>query len=784
MAVMMSHPQLMHVAGEEGHGFLNVLPVVEEELRATAMAVHRGYIPITERSLHVSLITNKFIPEVVDEFVVWCVDEQRQAGLHLKGLEANESAANMREVEQRRELLSVMFGEILADDPASVEQLLQQHNDSLFAQLSADKASRYAVARNAVMEAGPANLGGGLLRHTEIASDDPLAYLDGNARVTRRSLPIPNTEFALPHHEGFGSVSPTTPKVKSGRRDPYNEIDSLGRVRATVVDPAAKDPFQAQQDEEDFDSDATPSDLDSVDHELNKVHIKGYHTQRLADIDDFDQFNRALADARKASEGSLQPEIEKVTGLFRLVENKKVVLAGGGQDAHANYSFNSSSPERNTNGTRRPSANIPMSRTTVSGHTVTYLTSLLNRHVLPQLERLETCALARESRNGHAAVQALWDEADTVRAMVEEILANHNREVGKLNPTTHQQVMAARSRSNLYGYVNADVPLGVDTSSNEYRRDNSSRRSNNTNSPYRKHASSGYTVSIAAVAGSTSSIQRGPAPTVRTQHASTVAYASSNRTQSPAGIPKAATKNNSSTAFARGKSGSNSGFNRSATGVSERAVANDASGYAPAPYAAGRNYDSLNTTLVADERSIHQRQSVPYPTDQSYEDSNNIVLRTKNALSFESSMRNTTTPTRRTQTNTSLNSAEQRNARYAPLPLFAAQKVHKSQAMQATTARVLLAGDVIFTDSDPTKIHLTGEERVDATLHEKIESFDTAGVARRRQLFLYRYGGDEGNKRFTMWLNSQPSKWTRELHRTLEHKNLKFSDLLDAKYAW
>ena len=931
MAVLMAHPHVLH-GGQGGVDDSNIGgggevvgmggpiaaadPLVLAELRAIAAAVHRGYIPIAERCVHEALLTNRFIPQVIDEFIAWCVDEQRHVGLHLRGgggkredggffpandMEVSPSSPNYAgaaaaafdrsEAQQRRDLLTVMFGDMLANDPLQVERLLEQHNDSLFAQLCADKASRYAAAEGSVLKAGPENLGGGLLRHTATTEEklaealrlqkeggaegaaeaerilaelanadnmvgkDPAGFIEGKKRIARRSLPIPQTDFALPHHEKKKRqhADPSATMGMGGGDDSgLNHDDTVAAGSIRRVRGGGGNGNAAEGD--DFDSDATPSDLDSEDHELNKLRIKGYHTQALAAAEDAAHFSQQLREAGDCSATRLRPEIGKLQSLFRQVErNRGAVLAGGGAGAHGSNSMitnnnnnnnnssasmmmansvngttvNSTFNNTTTTGTRRPSQNIPLARTTVTAHTIAYVKALLEQHIGPQLARLEGCALTKGSRAAaaHASVGALWDEADGLREMCEAILDNHNAECERLGgggSMMKNGKPSGPSAATYLGYAAGELDEEWAAGSSQ-AQNNSAARST-------------------IVRGGGGGQQHASPPPEQQQQRNP-----QRRGASRAGSPAASTRVvggvnatflRSNSGVAR-RSGGGNNLTSSASIVSrggESVRVNAAHGGAntkgsktptrtdpfggrqqnfpfkpsdqtgssppPAPY---RHHSRLDATYVNNDSSVTIDQnhhnasssatahplytsSVYSPAGAMYDD---IAGRTRDALSFDASARSTTTPTRRTQSATGSalkNSAEQRNSRYAPLPLFAAQRVHRSQAMQATTARVHLSGEGasanFFTDSDPTKVHLTGEERVDATLQEPLASHDTSGVARRRQLFFYRFGPDEGNKRFTLWLNAQTPRWTREFHRTLEMKGLRFSDLLDAKHAW
>eukprot|EP00657_Telonema_sp_P-1_P002465 TRINITY_DN15716_c0_g1_i1.p2 TRINITY_DN15716_c0_g1~~TRINITY_DN15716_c0_g1_i1.p2 ORF type:complete len:131 (+),score=37.80 TRINITY_DN15716_c0_g1_i1:77-469(+) len=113
----------------------------------------------------------------------------------------------------------------------------------------------------------------------------------------------------------------------------------------------------------------------------------------------------------------------------------------------------------------------------------------------------------------------------------------------------------------------------------------------------------------------------------------------------------------------------------------------------------------------------------------------------------------------------------------------AASDVYKRQVGTINTGGIRRNGggptSQQYMGRDPTTAHLSAAEALTAKLCEAVPPSDLKGVARRRGHFLKKYGRDEGEKRFTLWLGGQTPIWNREFYRSLDRASLSLHGLFE-----
>lgn len=76
------------------------------------------------------------------------------------------------------------------------------------------------------------------------------------------------------------------------------------------------------------------------------------------------------------------------------------------------------------------------------------------------------------------------------------------------------------------------------------------------------------------------------------------------------------------------------------------------------------------------------------------------------------------------------------------------------------------------------RMTLSDEHMLTKRLLATVQPANLPGIAEKRRLFLKRYGVEEGEKRFALWMQSNGAKWTLEMYRTLDSKNLAVMEML------
>ena len=828
-------------------------PAVVVELKDALLAVHRGWMPVSEKSLHVSLLSNSFVlhNNVVEELVIMAVEEQQQLGLHLKGLEASgaDMVQNEIEAQRRRDILVRVFGAALAgDDDVVRENLLQQHNDALFSQLSEDKARKYSALAEAVMIAAPNKLGGGLMRssgnrnsnlrvldrrNNNVSAFDILkatsrhvdAVYNPEGRLVRRSMPVVDRlEGVVGNTNSLGTRN--TPDVfpaedvrkgiplglLKGRLNPFHRNkDYDPHLDATKTASSKRlgtdenngnyDAYHNEGDEDayDVDSDATPSSIDSREHNLNHKKIpEGRFTRELKIYDEAQEYKRLVLLAVKNSNDVLNREHSKLRALHATVLESVQQDAIRRQDDYITH-------RSNTPSKKRPP--------TLQSHSVTWLHALLGQHVTPQLELLERLALYRESRNpvvndsiegelllGPAGgitspqrrslmktsqllsgsggsrnravgdvelnsfiagerrengsvplLERLWDEAEELRMLGEACLSQHAREVGHITtdggyapPIRYESEFSRRVEEILQGEAALGIKrLDVSKTSSSMRKAERTRA--NLKSPIRSGV-----VGFEGIAGiSPASPQRqAKSPTVKRGGNSHRNGAAGNGVQR----------------------GDVSRWDESTVRTSRHPNVPSSS----MSVEGNRKFALVSNHIAGMERDASGNPVFASPARAPSAATNSGSPAALSAMHKKHVARGTAL------------------ARYPPLPLFVTQELHRNPrlagAAQASPQRANQPaisrssyGPTVqqYMGRDPISAHLSAAEALTAKLSEAVPPTDLKGVARRRGHFLKKYGSDEGEKRFTLWLGGQTPIWNREFYRSLDRNNLTLHGLFE-----
>jgi hypothetical protein len=70
------------------------------------------------------------------------------------------------------------------------------------------------------------------------------------------------------------------------------------------------------------------------------------------------------------------------------------------------------------------------------------------------------------------------------------------------------------------------------------------------------------------------------------------------------------------------------------------------------------------------------------------------------------------------------------------------------------------------------------DEQLTAKLLQNVLPTDLTAIAHKKRLFTKRYGLEEGDRRFALWMKAQGAEWTVSLYRTLEDKKLTLLEML------